>query len=97
MAGREVLPDITSPGGIVKSIPGLRARKRVVDTRRSFLVRTSPIDLATIEYTKKNTRPWKKTDMRSVLTFLKEMFEPFVLSNIPGLSARKRVAGMATF
>tara|TARA_Y100000996_G_scaffold396518_1_gene362696 strand:- start:1041 stop:1331 length:291 start_codon:yes stop_codon:yes gene_type:complete len=85
------------PGGMVRSIPGLRAMKSVVVTRRSFWVRTRPMDFAISEYTRKKTRPWKKTDALSVPAFLNEIFTPLVLSSIPGLSARKRTAGMATF
>tara|TARA_B100001939_G_scaffold76958_1_gene64919 strand:+ start:1352 stop:1642 length:291 start_codon:yes stop_codon:yes gene_type:complete len=85
------------PGGMVRSIPGLSAMKSVVVTRRSFWVRTRPIAFAISEYTRKKTRPWKNTDALSVLTFLNESFIPLVLSSIPGLSARKRTAGMATF
>jgi len=96
MAGREVLPDMNLPGGIVRSIPGLRTMKRVVATRRSFLVSTTPIARATREYTIRKTNAWKNTDMRSVLTFLKEILVPEVLRSIPGLSARKRAAGTAT-
>jgi len=85
------------PGGMVRSIPGLRAMKSAVVTRRSFWVRTRPMDLAMSEYARKNTRPWKSTDILSVLTFLNESFMPLVLRSIPGLSARKRTEGMATF
>jgi len=81
----------------VRSIPGLRVMKRIVVTRRSVLVNTIPIALATIEYTRKNTRPWKNTDIRSVLMFLKESLVPSVFRNIPGLSTRKRAEGTATF
>jgi len=84
------------PGGMVRSNPGLRAMKRVVATRRSFLVRTIPIALATREYTKKNTRAWKKMVTRSVPTLLKENLRPSALRIIPGLRAKKRAAGTAT-
>jgi len=43
------------------------------------------------------TRDVKSTDILSVLTFLNESFMPLVLRSIPGLSARKRTEGMATF
>jgi hypothetical protein len=95
-----VSPDVKTPplpGGRVRSIPGLRVMKRIVVTRRSVLVSTIPIALASIAYTRKNTRPWKNTDMRSVLMFLKESLVPSVLRNIPGLRVRKRAAGTATF
>ena len=42
IAARLVVPDMNLPGGMVRSNPGLRAMKRVVATRRSFLVRTIP-------------------------------------------------------
>tara|TARA_R110001599_G_scaffold191873_1_gene386880 strand:- start:157 stop:303 length:147 start_codon:yes stop_codon:yes gene_type:complete len=48
---------MTLPGGIVRSIPGLRAINSAVVTRRSFWVRTIPIALAIREYTRKKTRP----------------------------------------
>jgi hypothetical protein len=93
----EVLPDITDPGGIVRSIPGLRAMNSVVVARRSVCVRTRPIAFAMSEYVRKKTRPWKRTDILSVLTFLNVSLEPFVLRIIPGLSARNRIDGIATF
>tara|TARA_B110000977_G_scaffold110039_1_gene143136 strand:+ start:774 stop:1091 length:318 start_codon:yes stop_codon:yes gene_type:complete len=97
MATWDVLPDITCPGGIVRSIPGLSAMNSVVVTRRSFCVRTRPIAFAIIEYARKNTSAWKSTDNLSVPTLPTENFTPFVLSNIPGLSARNNIDGIATF
>jgi len=97
MAAWLVLPDINSPGGMVRRRPGLRAMKRVVVTRRSVLVSTIPIAFAIREYTRKNTSAWKKIDIWSVPILPKDRFFPFVLSTIPGLRARKRAAGMATF
>jgi len=63
MAAWLVLPDINSPGGMVKRRPGLRAMKRVVVTRRSVLVSAMPMALAMSEYTRKKTRAWKKMDI----------------------------------
>tara|TARA_B110000503_G_scaffold140814_1_gene232692 strand:- start:4573 stop:4896 length:324 start_codon:yes stop_codon:yes gene_type:complete len=96
-ASWEVLPDITCPGGIVRSIPGLSAMNSVVVTSRSACVRTRPIAFAISEYARKNTRPWKSTDILSVVTFLNDTLVPFVLRSMPGLSARKRMDGIATF
>jgi len=99
-AGTPVCPDIKTPlepGGSVKSIPGLSARKRDVDTRRSVLVRTRPIALATRENVRKNTRAWNITAVLPVKPSLNATLEPSVLRRIPGLSAKKRDAGMATF
>tara|TARA_B100001142_G_C13716452_1_gene415875 strand:+ start:129 stop:284 length:156 start_codon:yes stop_codon:yes gene_type:complete len=44
------------PGGMLKSIPGLRMIKRVVVTIKSVFVRTKPIDLAMSENARKKTR-----------------------------------------
>jgi len=85
------------PGGIVRSIPGLRARKRVVVTRRSVLVRTRPRARAMREYTRKNTRPWNATAICPVLPFMNLTLRPVVVRSTPGLSVKKRAAGMATF
>jgi hypothetical protein len=53
-----VWPDMNKPldpGGILKSIPGLRMIKRVVVAIKSVLVRTRPIDLAMRENARKKT------------------------------------------
>jgi hypothetical protein len=53
-----VWPDMNKPldpGGILKSIPGLRMIKRVVVAIKSVLVRTKPIDLAMRENARKKT------------------------------------------
>src|SRR5210317_372860 len=92
-----VCSDAMVPGGRVRRRPGLRARKRTVVARRSVLVRTIPIALAMREYTRKNTRAWKKMVILSVPILPKEILEPFVLRIRPGLRARKRAVGMATF
>jgi hypothetical protein len=99
-AGMLVWPDLNrppEPAGMVRRRPGLSAMKREVVTRRSVLVRTRPIALATRLYTRKNTKAWKNTAILSVLRFMKETLEPEVVRSTPGLSARKRAAGMATF
>jgi len=85
------------PGGKVSNIPGLKTKNKVVVTMRSVLVRTRPIAFAIIEYTRKNTRAWNKTAVRPVRPLRNLMLVPSVLRMIPGLSARKRAAGMATF
>jgi hypothetical protein len=85
------------PGGRVRSIPGLSARKRDVVTRRSVLVRTRPIAFATSENVRKNTRAWNITAVLPVSPSLNATLEPSVLRRIPGLSAKKSEAGMATF
>jgi hypothetical protein len=49
MEERLVVPDMKKPpepGGMVRRIPGLRAIKSTVVTKRSVLVRTRPIRLA---------------------------------------------------
>jgi len=85
------------PLGIVRSIPGLRARKREVVTRRSVFVRTKPRALAIREYTRKNTRAWKATAICPVFPFINLRLRPDVVSNTPGLNTKKRLAGIATF
>jgi|TARA_B110000483_G_scaffold146566_1_gene174891 hypothetical protein len=85
------------PGGRVKSIPGLSARKRDVVTRRSVLVRTRPMAFATRENVRKKTRAWNMTAVLPVRPSLKATLEPSVLRRIPGLRAKKRAAGIATF
>jgi hypothetical protein len=85
------------PGGRVNRRPGLRAMKRPVVTRRSVLVRTRPIACARRLYTRKKTRAWKNTAIWFVFRLVKETLVPSVVKRIPGLSARNRAAGIATF
>jgi len=81
----------------VRRRPGLNARKSTVVTTRSVLVSTRPIALAMRLYTRKNTRAWKKIADWFVLRFMKVTFDPLVVRRTPGLSAKKRAAGIATF
>jgi len=48
-------------------------------------------------YTRKNTSAWKNTAGVPVFRFMYETLEPLVVTRRPGLSAKKRAAGMATF
>jgi hypothetical protein len=52
---------------------------------------------ATRENVRKKTRAWNMTAVLPVRPSLNATLEPFVLRRIPGLSAKKRAAGMATF
>jgi hypothetical protein len=82
---------------MVSNIPGLRARKRVVATIKSVFVNTIPRAFAMSEYIKKKTRAWKKTAELLVRPFINLRLRPLVVRTTPGLRARKRAAGMATF
>jgi len=82
---------------MVKRIPGLRRIKSTVVTIRSFFVRTRPIAFDTREKARKNTSAWNKTAVLPVNPSLKEILDPSVLRRIPGLSAKKRDAGIVIF
>ena len=61
---RLVWPDIKrpfDPGGILKRIPGLSKMNRVVVTRRSVFVRTTPMALEMTENARRKTSAWNKT------------------------------------
>jgi hypothetical protein len=85
------------PGGIVKRRPGLSAKKRVVVTIKSVFVKTRPIAFAMRLYTRKNTSAWNIVAICEVFPFTNLRERPSVVKRTPGLSAKKRAAGTATF
>ena len=97
---RLVCPDMKrpfDPGGILNRIPGLSKMNRVVVTRRSVLVRTTPRALEMVENARRKTSAWKRTAVLPVRPSLNAILVPFVLRIIPGLRAKKRDDGITIF